>query len=59
MEHIVKMAFDAPTKAEAEDNAIDLMEINNALSKADRKLLKQLLKQNPGIVQTAKKFLGK
>jgi hypothetical protein len=59
MEFIIKMAFDAQSKQKAEDRATDLMGINNALNEADLKELRKLLESNPGIVQTAKKFLGK
>jgi hypothetical protein len=59
MEHIIKIGFEASSKQKAEDIATDLMGIKNALSDTDLKELRKLLEKNPGIVQTAKRFLGK
>ena len=59
MEHIIKIGIEAPSKQKAEDIATDLMSIRNALSDTDLKELRKLLERNPGIVQTAKTFLGK
>ena len=59
-EYIVKMAFKAKSKAEAEDEANDLMIIRNALkNRNDLKTLSKLLKENPSLVQVAKNYLGK
>lgn len=59
MEFIIKMAFEAQSKPEAEDIANDLLIVRNSISRADLKTLCKLLKENPGIVQVAKKYLGK
>lgn len=59
MEYIIKMGIEAQSKPKAEEIATDLMSIRNALNDADLKELRKLLEKNPGIVQTAKKFLGK
>lgn len=59
MVHTVKVAIEAPSRDEAEDEVNDLLAIGNALNKTDRKILVKLLKEKPGIVQTAKNFLGK
>ncbi|MFY9309357.1 MAG: hypothetical protein WAQ28_09955 [Bacteroidia bacterium] len=59
MEYIIKIGIEAQNKPKAEEIAMDLMSIRNALSDADLKELRTLLEKNPGIVQTAKKFLGK
>ncbi len=53
------MGIEAQSKPKAEEIATDLMGIRNALNDADLKELRKLLEKNPGIVQTAKKFLGK
>jgi hypothetical protein len=58
MEYIIKMGIQAQTKPEAEDIAKDLLIIRNALNNADLKTFAKLLKTNPEIVQTAKKYLG-
>ncbi len=59
MEYIIKIGIQAESKPKAEEIATDLMSIRNALTDTDLKELKNLLEKNPGIVQTAKKFLGK
>ena len=59
MEYIIKIGIEAESKPKAEDIAGDLMGIRNALTDNDLKELKTLLEKNPGIVQTAKRFLGK
>lgn len=59
MEYIIQIGIEAQSKPKAEEIAMDLMGIRNALSDADLKELKNLLEKNPGIVKTAKKFLGK
>lgn len=59
MEYIIKIGIQAQSQSKAEEIATDLMGIRNALSDADLKELKNLLEKNPGIVQTAKKFLSK
>lgn len=59
MEYIIKIGIQAQSEAKAQEIASDLMSIKNALSDADLKELKNLLEKNPGIVQTAKKFLSK
>lgn len=59
MEYIIKIGIEAANKPKAEEIATDLMSIRNALTDADLKELKNLLEKNPGIVQTAKRFLGK
>ena len=59
MEYIIKIGLHAESQSKAQEIASDLMSIKNSLSDADLKELKNLLEKNPGIVQTAKKFLNK
>ena len=59
MEYIIKIGLHAQSEAKAQEIAMDLMGIRNALNDADLKELKNLLEKNPGIVQTAKRFLSK
>ena len=59
MEYIIKIGLHAQSEAKAQEIASDLMSIKNSLSDSDLKELKTLLEKNPGIVQTAKKFLNK
>jgi hypothetical protein len=59
MKYEIKIGIEAQSEQQAIDIATDLVDIKNALSDRDLKELKVLLKSNPGIVKTAKKFLGK
>lgn len=59
MEYIIKIGIQAQSQPKAQEIATDLMSIRNALSDSDLKELKNLLEKNPGIVKTAKQFLGK
>jgi hypothetical protein len=57
MEFIIKMAFKADKKKEAEDEAKDMMRIRNAMSREDHKQLAELLEKDPDIIKRAKRFL--
>jgi len=57
MEHPVTIGIKADSKAQALEVAKALIDIKNALSDSDLLDLAKLLKQNPSIVSTAKKFL--
>lgn len=57
MEHPVTIGIKADSKAQALEVAKALIDIKNALSDSDLLDLAKLLKQNPAIVSTAKKFL--
>jgi hypothetical protein len=60
MEFTVKVAINAPSRDEAIDEVNDLLIIRNALkNRNDLKTLAKLLKENPSLVQVAKKHLGK
>ena len=57
MKHEIKISIEAKDEATALELVRALIEIKNALSDKDLKELASLLKNNPGIVKTAKKFL--
>ena len=57
MRHEIKISIEAKDEATALELVRALIEIKNALSDKDLKELASLLKNNPGIVKTAKKFL--
>jgi hypothetical protein len=59
MKYEIKIGIEAQSEQQAIDIATDLIDIKNALSDRDLKELKLILKTNPGIVKTAKRFLGK
>jgi uncharacterized protein YjgD (DUF1641 family) len=59
MEFIIKIGIQATDKEKAGEVVSNLLEIYNALNDADLEDLAKLLKENPGIVQTAKNYLGK
>lgn len=54
----IKLGIEAQSEQQAIDIAKDLAELKNLLSDKDLKELKKVIKKNPGIVETAKKFLG-
>lgn len=54
----IKMGIDSQSEEKAIEVATDLAELNNLLSHKDLKELIKVIKKNPGIIQTAKKFLG-
>lgn len=58
MKHEIKISIEAKDEATALELVRALIEIKNALSDNDLKELAKLLKNNPGIVKTAKKFLS-
>lgn len=58
MEHKITIGIDAVSQLKAVEIVNALIEIKNALNEADLIELSKLLKKNPGIVKTAKKFLG-
>ena len=58
MEHQITIGIEAASQPKAVEIVNALIEIKNALNEADLIELSKLLKKNPGIVKTAKKFLG-
>jgi hypothetical protein len=58
MIYTIKLGIEAQSEQQAIDIANDLAELKNLLSDKDLKELKKVIKKNPGIVETAKKFLG-
>ena len=58
MKHRITIEINAPTEQEALAIAKALIKIKNALSDKDLFDLALLLHENPGIVHTARKFLG-
>lgn len=54
----IKIGIEAQSEQQAREIVQDLITIKNNLSDRDLKDLANLLKKNPGIVKTAKKFLG-
>lgn len=58
MEHQITIGIEADSQPKAVAIAQALVEIKNALSESDLLELAKLLKTKPGIVKTAKQFLG-
>ncbi len=58
MVHKITIGIEAQSEKQAEELAKALVEIKNSLSDKDLLDLANLLKEKPGIVKTAKKFLG-
>ena len=58
MVYEVTIGIEAPNEQQATELTHALLGIVNNLSVADLKDLAKLLKENPGIVQKAKKYLG-
>ena len=58
MIYTIKLGIEAQSEQHAIDIANDLAELKNLLSDKDLKELKKVIKKNPGIIETAKKFLG-
>lgn len=58
MVYEVKLGIDAQSEKQAIEIVKDLVELKNLLSDKDLKELKNVIKKNPGIIETAKKFLG-
>lgn len=58
MVHKITIGIEAPTEQKAEEIANSLVSIKNSLSDKDLLDLAKLLKEKPGIVKTAKKFLA-
>jgi hypothetical protein len=59
MEHELKVKIEGLSKEKAIEVLTDLLSIRKSLrSDADVKALAKLLLTNPGIIETAKKFLG-
>lgn len=54
----ITIGIEAQTEQQAAELAKALVDIKNKLSDSDVKDLAKLLKNNPTIVKTAKKFLG-
>jgi hypothetical protein len=59
MVYEIKIGIEAPSEKQAVEIATDLVELKNLLSDKDLKELKKVIKENPGIIKTAKAFLGK
>lgn len=57
MKHEVTIGIEAQSEQQAVIIAQALVEIKNALNDKDLLELAKILKTNPGIVQTAKRFL--
>jgi hypothetical protein len=57
MKHEFKISIDAKDRDEAVLLLFAMLEIKNCLSDNDLKELAKILKKNPAIVKTAKKFL--
>lgn len=58
MEYKITIGIEAASQPKAVEIANALVDIKNALNEVDLLELSKLLKKNPGIVKTAKKFLG-
>jgi hypothetical protein len=58
MLHKITIGIDAPTEKEALQIAKALVQIKNSLQDKDLMDLARILKENPGIVEMAKKMLG-
>lgn len=58
MVYEVTIGIEAPNEQQATELTQALLGIVNNLSVTDLKDLAKLLKENPGIVQKAKKYLG-
>lgn len=58
MVYEVTIGIEAPNEQQATELTQALLGIVNSLSVTDLKDLAKLLKENPGIVQKAKKYLG-
>jgi len=58
MKHKITIGIEAQSQQQAEEIANALVSITNSLSDKDLLDLAKLLKEKPGIVKTAKKFLG-
>lgn len=58
MRYKVCIEIDAPNEPQANELVQALVQIKNSLSDKDLLDLARLLKEKPGIVKTAKKFLG-
>ncbi len=54
----ITIGIEAQSEQQATELAKALVEIKNKLSDSDVKDLAKILKTNPSIVKTAKKFLG-
>ncbi len=58
MIHEITIGIEAPDREQAVALAQALVQIKNSLSDQDLKDLARLLKEKPGMVKTAKRFLG-
>jgi len=58
MTYKIVVGIDATNEQQADELAKALVQIKNSLSDKDLLDLAKLLKEKPGIVKTAKKFLG-
>lgn len=58
MEHKITIGIEAESQQKAVEIAQALVDIKNALTVDDLLELRKILKEKPGIVQKAKRFLG-
>lgn len=58
MKHEITIGIEAQTEKQAEELGQALVQIKNSLSDKDLLDLAKILKEKPGIIKTAKKFLG-
>jgi len=58
MKHEITIGIEAQSEKQAEELAQALVQIKNSLSDKDLLDLAKILKEKPGIIKTAKKFLG-
>jgi hypothetical protein len=58
MTHKISIGIEAPNEQKAVELAKALVQIKNSLSDKDLLDLAKILKENPGIIQIAKKYLS-
>lgn len=58
MKHEITIGIEAQSGQQAEELAQALVQIKNSLSDKDLLDLAKILKEKPGIIKTAKKFLS-
>ncbi len=59
MIHQIKMGFDTPTKEEAIEEAELLVRLRNLVSKKDIKMLIDLIKKDPTLVEMVRTYYKK
>ena len=58
MEHTFKIGLEASKREEAKEVLEDLLSIRQSIGDKDVKALAKLLREKPGIINTAKQLLG-